>query len=87
MLLDLIELVRSNPNIETYTMLGYFYGSPVGNQLTQLMENETITPEEGIENEFLQIIDRILSDIERKAEIDKKMQSLRDRLGGDRKQE
>jgi DNA primase len=80
MLLDLIELVRKNPNMETYAMLGYFYGSPVGNQLTQLMRNEKITPFEGMQEEFLQIIDRILSDIQRKTEIEQTLQSLRDKL-------
>jgi hypothetical protein len=81
MLLDLIDLARKNPNMETYSMLGYFYGSTVGNQLTQLMRNEKITPFEGMQTELLQIIDRILSEIERKAEIDRTLQSLRDKLG------
>jgi DNA primase len=81
MLLDLIELVQKNPNMETYSMLGYFYGSPVGNQLTQLMRNEKITPFEGMQEELLQIIDRILSDVSRQTEIDRTLQSLRDKLG------
>ena len=81
MLLELIDLVRKNPNMETYSMLGYFYGSPVGNQLTQLMRNEKITPFEGMQAELLQIVDRILSEIERKVEIDKTLQSLRIKLG------
>ncbi len=83
MLLDLIDLVRNNPNMETYSMLGYFYGSPVGNQLTQLMRNEQITPFEGMQEELLQIIDRNLSEIKRKAEIDETLQSLREKLGLD----
>ncbi|MCB0638238.1 MAG: DNA primase, partial [Lewinella sp.] len=81
MLLDLVELVRSNPNISTYTMLGYFYDSPVGNRLTQLMRDEKITPTEGIRDEFTQIIDRILSDIRKKSELDKTLQALREKLG------
>ena len=83
MLLELIDLVQRNPNMETYSMLGYFYGSTVGNQLTQLMRNEKITPFEGMQTELLQIIDRILSEIKRKAEIDRTVQSLRDKLGKD----
>ena len=80
MLLDLIELVRSNPNITTYTMLGYFYDSPVGNRLTRLMREEKITPTEGISEEFKQIVDRILSDIQKKSDIDKTLQELREKL-------
>jgi len=81
MLLDLIELVRGDPTISTYAMLGYFYDSPVGNRLTRLLRDEKITPRDGIENEFRQIIDRILSDERKKADIDKTVQTLRNRLG------
>ncbi|MEZ5490487.1 MAG: DNA primase [Gammaproteobacteria bacterium] len=80
MLLDLIELVRNTPNITTYTMLGYFYDSPVGNRLTQLMREEKITPTEGISEEFRQIIDRILSDTQKKSDIDRTLQELREKL-------
>jgi len=81
MLVDLIELVRSDPNITTYAMLGYFYNSPVGNQLTRLMRDEKITPTEGVREEFRQIIDRVLSDIQKKSEIDRTLQTLREKLG------
>jgi len=83
MLLELIELVRSNPNISTYAMLGYFYDSPVGNRLTQLMKEEKITPSEGIRDEFQQIIDRILSEIQQQESIDETLKALRDRLSKD----
>lgn len=66
LLLSLIEMVRRDPHTETYTLLGYCYGTPLGGQLTQLLKGETITPPEGIEQEFKQIIDNILSDISRK---------------------
>ena len=85
MLLELIELVRNNPNISTYAMLGYFYDSPVGNRLTQLMREEKITPSEGIRDEFRQIIDRILSDIQQQESVNETLKALRDRLGKDRK--
>jgi len=87
MLLELIELVRNNPNITTYAMLGYFYDSPVGNRLTQLMKEEKITPSEGIGQEFNQIIDRILSDIQQQESINETVKTLRDRLGKERKSE
>ena len=69
LLLSLIEMVNRNPETETYTMLGYCYGSNLGNQLTQLLESEKITPIEGIEEEFHQILDSILSDIVKKLEL------------------
>ena len=80
MLLQLIELVRKEPHIDSYEMLGYFYGSPVGNQLTQLLKNEQITPTEGMEKELQEIIDSRLSSISRQAEIDRSLDILRDRL-------
>lgn len=69
LLLDLIEKVKEDPQIETYTLLGACYATPLGGQLTQLLKEERITPQEGIEDEFLQILDNILSDIEKKLHI------------------
>ena len=69
LLLSLIEMVRRDPHTETYTLLGYCYGTPLGSQLTQLLKGETITPPEGIEKEFGQIVDSILSDIVKKRRI------------------
>ena len=63
LLLALIELVQSEPKTETFTLLGYCYGTSLGSQLTQLLKSETITPTEGLEEEFNQILDNILSDI------------------------
>ena len=66
LLLSLIELVHQDPHIETYTLLGYCYGTTLGGQLTQVLKSEKITPQEGIEDEFKQILDNILSDITKK---------------------
>lgn len=63
LLLSLIEMVRRDPNTETYTMLGYCYGSTLGKQLTRLHKDEKITPSEGLEEEFHHILDKVLSDI------------------------
>mgnify|MGYP002629418290 CR=1 FL=1 len=76
LLLTLIEMVKRDPNTETYTMLGYCYGSRLGKQLTQLHKSEKITPSEGLEAEFHHILDKILSDIVRKIEL----LQLRDQL-------
>lgn len=81
LLLSLIELVRRSPNTETFTLLGYCYGSSLGNQLTQLLKSEKITPTEGVEEEFKQILDNILSDICKKLELLKLKDVLKARVG------
>jgi DNA primase len=80
-LVSLVELARQNPHIETYTLLGYCYGTPVGNQLTQLMREEKITPVEGIQKEFWQILEGKLGPVRQKAEIDRKIQDQKAKLG------
>jgi DNA primase len=72
----LIEIVKSDPTTKTFTLLGYCYGTGLGSQLTQFLKEEKITPAEGIEKEFQQIVDNILSDITRKLEL----AQLKDRL-------
>lgn len=81
MLLSLVELARQNPHIETFTLLGYCYGTQVGNQLTQLLQEEKITPLEGAQDEFWQILDSKLSSLQQKADVDRKLQVLKDKLG------
>ena len=76
LLLSLIKLVQKEPDIETFTLLGYCYGTSLGGQLTQLLKSEKITPTEGIEAEFHQILDSILSDITQKL----KLLQLQDKL-------
>lgn len=66
LLLELVELVKQDPTTNTYTMLGHCYGTPLGNQLTQLMKKEKITPLEGISSEFHYLIDSLLSDAQKK---------------------
>jgi DNA primase len=67
-LLALIEKVKGNPDIDSAELIGYAFGRIRG-QLTELLKDEKITPQEGIEEEFKQIIDNILSDIEKKLHI------------------
>lgn len=66
LLLELVELVKQDPTTNTYTMLGHCYGTPLGNQLTQLMKKEKITPLEGISSEFHYLIDSLLFDAQKK---------------------
>ena len=42
LLLTLIEKIRREPETETYHLLGYCYGTPLGGQLTQLLQAEKI---------------------------------------------
>ena len=80
LLLSLIEMVKKDPNTETFTLLGYCYGTSLGNQLTQLLTAEKITPQEGGEDEFLQILDNIMSDIVKKLELLQLKHDLQSRL-------
>jgi DNA primase len=66
LLLSLIEIVQKDPTTKVFTLLGYCYGTTLGNQLTQLLKEEKITPTEGVEGEFRQIIDSIMSDVNKK---------------------
>lgn len=69
LLLSLIKMVKQDPNTDTFTMLGYCYGTSLGNQLTQVLRGEKITPQEGVEEEFLQILDSIILDISKKLDL------------------
>jgi len=80
LLLELIELVRNNPTITTYAMLGHCYGTALGNQLTQLMKNEKITPATGIKGEFTFLIDSIIANAEKVQYKERLIQQLKPRL-------
>lgn len=80
LLCTLIEKVQNDPQIETFTLLGYCYGSHLGGQLTQLLQAEKITPQEGLEEEFKQIIDNILSDIHQKLHLLRLKDELKSRI-------
>ena len=75
LLLSLIEMVKRDPDTDTPTLLGYCSGSSFGNQITRL-KSEKITPIEGIEQEFLQILDKILSDVVKRLESQKLREAL-----------
>ena len=62
LLLSLIEMVRGDPRTDVYTILGYCYGSKLGNQFTQIFRDEKITPKDGLKR-FIQIVDNILTDM------------------------
>lgn len=66
LLLELIELVKSDPTTNTYTMLGHFYGTALGSQLAHLVKKEKITPLEGVTGEFHFLIDTLVGDARKK---------------------
>jgi len=80
LLCTLIEKVQNEPQIETFTLLGYCYGTHLGGQLTQLLQAEKITPQEGLEEEFKQIIDNILSDMQQKLHLLRLKDELKSRI-------
>nr|ADI16327.1 DNA primase (bacterial type) [uncultured bacterium HF130_01F24] len=77
LLISLIEMIQKDPKTDIFTMLGYCYGSNLGNQFTQIFSDEKITPKEGLQGEFIQIIDNILSDMRRKLDLVKLKTELR----------
>ena len=77
LLISLIEMIQDDPKTDIFTMLGYCYGSNLGNKFTQIFTDEKITPKEGLEEEFIQIIDNILSDVNRTLNLVKLKTELR----------
>jgi DNA primase len=80
LLLSLIEMVKRDPQTDTPTLLGYCSGSSFGNQITRL-KSENITPVEGLEQEFLQILDKILSDVIKRLESQRRREDLNLKFG------
>ena len=80
LLISLIEMVQKDPKTDVFTMLGYCYGSSLGNQFIQIFGDEKITPTEGLEEEFIEIVDNILSDMIKKLDLVKLKTELRSRI-------
>jgi DNA primase len=60
LLLQVVTLAKKHPASTTPELLGRIYATPLGSQLTQLLNREQITPTEGIEQEFNDIIGHLL---------------------------
>ena len=60
LLLQVISLAKKHPSSTTPELLGRIYATPLGSQLTQLLNREQITPSEGVEQEFDEIITHLL---------------------------
>ncbi|MCB1665780.1 MAG: DNA primase [Pseudomonadales bacterium] len=80
LLLELVELVQRDPTTNTYTMLGHFYGTALGNQLAHLMKKEKITPHEGVTTEFQFLVTSLLGDARKKQYKKQLMAQLAPRL-------
>lgn len=76
LLVDLLELAATDPNITTYTLLGHCYDTPAGKRITQLLQNEKITPESGRRDEFRFVMDQVYQ----QAEQQRRHQALLERL-------
>jgi DNA primase len=66
LLLQVVTLAQKHPSSTTPELLGRIYATPLGSQLTQLLNREQITPTEGIEQEFNDIIGHLLETHRRK---------------------
>jgi DNA primase len=60
LLLKVIEIARAWPDSTPPELLSRIYATAYGAQLTHLLNREQITPEEGIEDEFRDIIGKLL---------------------------
>jgi len=60
LLLEVIALAKKHPSSSTPELLGRIYATPLGSQLTQLLNREQITPAEGVTQEFNEIITHLL---------------------------
>lgn len=62
LLLKVLEIARAWPQSTTPELMYRIYATPYGNQLTQLLGKELITPESGMLDEFRDILQRLVSD-------------------------
>lgn len=53
---DIIALLRKRPDSNTATLLGYWHGTPQGEILNRLAGQENLLPKEGVEQEFLDLV-------------------------------
>ncbi len=80
LLLQVIALAKRHPGSSTYQLLGRVYGTPLGAQLTQLLNREHITPPEGIAREFNDILAHLLSTHRRRKRHTQMLEEARHKL-------
>src|SRR5690606_11249766 len=79
LLLKVTEIARAWPQSSPPELMSRIYATAYGAQLTQLLSREQITPETGIEDEFRDIIDRLLKQHEERRQRFALLENLRQR--------
>lgn len=79
LLLKVAEIARSAPGASAPELMGRIYATDYGSQLTQLLGRELITPAEGIEAEFRDILTRLVTEYRRRQERFRLLEALRQR--------
>ena len=80
LLLELLEVARTDPDIGTYALLGHCYGTPAGKRLTQLLKNERITPEAGRADEFSFVMGQLQQEAEKQRKRRQLLETLKPRV-------
>src|SRR5690606_18052452 len=80
LLLELFELLQQNPTKSTSMLPLHSACAHLVNQLTQLMKNEKISPLEGVAQEFLFLVDKLLTDARKKQQKRRLIEQLAPRL-------
>jgi DNA primase len=80
LLLQVIALAKKHPASTTPELLGRIYATPLGSQLTQLLNREQITPAEGIEEEFTDLISHLLETHRRRQSHHTRLEEARRKL-------
>ena len=56
LLVELVSLLKASPHISTPALLGAWHGTEQGEQLTALAASEFLTPHEGLDREFRDVL-------------------------------
>ena len=87
LLLQVINLAKKHPSSTTPELLGRVYATPLGSQLTRLLDREQITPREGVEQEFREIISHMLETHRKRLSHHSWLEEARQKLQSRRKPE
>lgn len=69
LLRELLEVLQRRPESSTAMLLGHWYGTPQGNLLNRLAGQERLIPTEGIEKEFLDTINTLVSELPHRSKL------------------
>ena len=76
LLLKIIELAKAWPQSSTHEFMSRIYATAYGNQITHLFGREQITPDEGVEEEFREILEKLLQDYRKRLQRNALLESL-----------